>query len=279
VEEPLQFFCLTCESECICAECALHGKHRGHDVINVRDAAKQLPERASELNSLACIRAKELSGVLDDVLREKSDIATKCTTSRKELRCGFEKIRAGLESEEKALMGEVQRCIVEIAEILKPEEHQAESKLQEARAVLSRHHSAGDAISSLNAFVKLNEVLAIPPAPAHSGISFDNLKEQLQRGFKARLASLASVAAHIDSLPSQGLKPAPKREGLQDTEQQEADQENQKPRTPNFCQVATMQNNRAKPFESLQGWKYAQADGPAVRPSRNTLTSWLAPQE
>lgn len=38
--EPVRFFCRTCEGKCICAECAVSGQHQGHHVTNA-DAAWQ----------------------------------------------------------------------------------------------------------------------------------------------------------------------------------------------------------------------------------------------
>jgi len=176
VEEPLQFFCLTCECECICAECALHGGHRSHDVLNLRDAAKQLPERAADLMSAARLRAAELTGVVDGVSKEARNVAGIVGNRRRELSNQFEQVRSGLAAEEKALMSEVQRCSREVAEILHLGDFSQESIVRESHSELQRHHGLGDAISALNALVKLNRTLAVAPPPRSDGIVVHELK-------------------------------------------------------------------------------------------------------
>lgn len=37
-DEPLQYFCLDCESKCVCAECVIHGMHKGHECLSVKKA-------------------------------------------------------------------------------------------------------------------------------------------------------------------------------------------------------------------------------------------------
>lgn len=253
-EEPLQFFCLTCESECICAECALHGAHRNHDVLNLREAAKQLPERATDLLATARLRAEELTGVAEGVKSQRRNIADIVSRSRRELASQFEQVRAGLAAEERALVMEVQRCSSEVAEIMQAGDHSEELQVREAQAALRRHDAVGDSIASLNALVKLNAALATPPAARDGGVGAAELKMQLQRGFDSRLSSIATLAAQVEDLSKNAvlLEQFPKNtEGaglvIDEASAQklsfgtisgwgsdEADEENRKPTTPHF---------------------------------------------
>mmetsp|Transcript_27363 Transcript_27363/g.43833 ORF Transcript_27363/g.43833 Transcript_27363/m.43833 type:complete len:547 (-) Transcript_27363:215-1855(-) len=200
-EEPLQFFCLTCECECICAECALHGDHRGHEVLNLREAAKHLPEKAGELISNARMRSDELVTVTDRVSKCNNDIDNLVCASREELRRQFEQVQTGLLAEEKALMKEVERCFTEVATILQTGEDGYDGKVRAAEASLRvSHHGEKDAIEALNAFSKLKAVLHAQPAPKRKNISAKELQFQLEQSFKSRLASINSLSVQIDSL-------------------------------------------------------------------------------
>merc|ERR1712217_524139 len=73
-EEPLQYFCLRCQTECICAECVLNGSHRGHDVLNVREAMRGLPERVVALASSVRERAEEFAKLAERAGEGRRDI-------------------------------------------------------------------------------------------------------------------------------------------------------------------------------------------------------------
>merc|ERR1712107_724513 len=73
-EEPLQFFCLQCEEECLCAECALHGDHQGHEVENIRSAVHHVPEKAQELISAVRSRLEELNGLEGQLQAAKQEV-------------------------------------------------------------------------------------------------------------------------------------------------------------------------------------------------------------
>ena len=49
-EEPLAYFCLDCECKCICAECVIHGLHKGHEVLSVKKAYPLLQSKVSSLS-------------------------------------------------------------------------------------------------------------------------------------------------------------------------------------------------------------------------------------
>lgn len=197
-EESLQYFCLTCECQCICAECVIHGEHRGHDVLKIREAVKQLPQRSAELLKTARLRAEELTGMVEGVKTERENVAIFVMNSRQELSRQFEMVRAGLAAEETVLMGEVQRCSSEVLELIDVGDQTSEAHVQEAYQVLRRQNAAGDAIASLNALVKLNATLKVPPPSRDASVGITELKAHLQRGFDSRLASIASLTSQIE---------------------------------------------------------------------------------
>jgi hypothetical protein len=242
-------------------------------VLNLREAAKQLPERSAKLMSSARQRAEELTGVARSVKTEQGNISSIVASSRAELCNEFKQVRVGLVEEEKALCAEVQRCSGEVTEILEPPDHSHETVVREAQALLRRHHGAGDAIHSLNAFVKLTAALATPLASKDTGIGIDELKAQLQRGFDARLASIASLTSQIENL-SKVARPSPPTVHQPRVEKdvaqrisfgsstgwgsEEADIENRKPVTPYFHANSLPDSVQEQPGKVFGSWTSPQ---------------------
>ena len=48
-DEQIAYFCVTCNCPPICAECVIHGAHRGHDVQNIRKAHPQVLKQMEHL--------------------------------------------------------------------------------------------------------------------------------------------------------------------------------------------------------------------------------------
>merc|ERR1712217_412961 len=99
-DEPLQYFCLRCQTECICAECVLNGSHKGHDVLNVREATRGLPERIAALSSSVRSRAEEFASIAEQAGHGRREIAEVVTRGRKEIQNEFEQLAAVLRQEE-----------------------------------------------------------------------------------------------------------------------------------------------------------------------------------
>jgi hypothetical protein len=202
-EEPLQFFCLFCECECICAECALHGAHRGHDVMNLREAAKTLPERSAEMISTARIRSDELAGALQKVRQSQGVVAELFDCSRQELEKQFEQVCSGLLAEEKALLKEVQRCSTEVSNILDGgavAETKLEDAIRDAEMWMSTHMGEQDMIGALTAYSTLSRLFQQVPRVPRPRISTTELKQQLQHSFQSRLAGMNSLSLQIENL-------------------------------------------------------------------------------
>eukprot|EP00929_Paragymnodinium_shiwhaense_P111335 TRINITY_DN7924_c0_g1_i1.p1 TRINITY_DN7924_c0_g1~~TRINITY_DN7924_c0_g1_i1.p1 ORF type:complete len:584 (-),score=108.99 TRINITY_DN7924_c0_g1_i1:247-1998(-) len=201
-EEPLQFFCLRCETFCICAECALHGVHRGHDVLNVREAVKQLPEKISDLTSAAQARSEELLSIAEHAKDGSREIASICSGGRRELRSAIEKLRVALREEEQALLVEVDRCSADVTGILSIEDHPSEARVRDSHASLTKYHQAADAAMALNWFSKAKKAQAEPP-PSRPDLGSElhtQLRGQLQRGFEARLQGVQAVSSQLTDL-------------------------------------------------------------------------------
>lgn len=199
-EEPLQYFCLQCQTDCVCAECVLNGIHKGHDVLNVREATRGLPERIASLASSVRTRAEEFAGIAEQADHGRREIADIVTRGRQEIQREFEQLAAVLRQEEDALLDEVDRCSADVSEILGVKD---EAHVREAQTMLQRSHQAGDATQALDWYAKLKKAVAapLPQCPSVGGEDpVAPLKAQLRRGFDGRLAGIAEVAKRIAEL-------------------------------------------------------------------------------
>lgn len=206
-EDPLQFFCLECETEVCCAECVLHGPHRGHSVLNIRESAARLQDKVSAMAGQLQTQIDEISAEAQRIQRDRRDLAEAAAKGRSDLRAAFAQLRAALAEKEKALLVEVDQCAQEVEGILKTRAED-EGNFQEAIEGVQRAGRGGDAVESLNWYARLRQLIAEVPSPPPSSEAesvFLELKEQLQRGFDVRLKSGAAVhgrIARITSAPS-----------------------------------------------------------------------------
>jgi hypothetical protein len=201
----LQFFCLQCEATCICAECALHGDHRGHDVLNVRDAAAQLPGKVAELLATTQSKSEELAGILENVQEAQKDVTNITSRGRRDLRSALSRLQVALQEEEAALLAEVDRCSADVAEILVVSDHPSEAVARECHGNLQRHHRLGKStnpVQALNAFAKAKKAAqeSAPSRPEAGRELSSQLRGQLQCGFEARLAGIKAVSSEVASL-------------------------------------------------------------------------------
>lgn len=210
-DEPLQFVCVECASECICAECALHGDHRGHDVLNLREAARQLPQRAAELRATASARAEELAGLAGQAQDGERELGEAARRREQGLRSEVERARSRLRLEEAAVLASADRCSEEVEQMLgaEPEDERAgQRRVQDAHAQLRQALRGAQALNgdpaaqALNAYARLRQALqALPPQRREaSPAELEELKSQLQWGFDARLSAVLAAAARASQL-------------------------------------------------------------------------------
>lgn len=197
-EEPLQYFCLRCQTDCICAECVLHGEHRGHEVLNVREAVRQLPEKVGELAAAARLRAEEVAGVIEHAKAGRREMSHILERGRNDVRLLVEQLSLVLQKEEEALLAEVDGCAADVGAILQVD---GEQHLAAALHELRRHRDCGDAAQALLWYARVRQVVSTPAADSLDAERVAaQLKGQLQRGFESRLSGLASLAGYLAEL-------------------------------------------------------------------------------
>lgn len=213
-EEPLQYFCLKCQCDCVCAECVLNGTHRGHEVLNVREAVRRLPERVAELATAARLRAEEIAGAAERVRAGRQELALVAARGGKDLQAATERLAGALHREEEAVLAEVAHCAADVAEILRAD---CEPLIGEALVELRRATDAGAAAEALAWYARLRQAIA---APQQNRPSADpdrlagQLRGQLRRGFEGRLNGLAGLTRCVAELRAPELVAAAASGGL-----------------------------------------------------------------
>mmetsp|Transcript_89666 Transcript_89666/g.159272 ORF Transcript_89666/g.159272 Transcript_89666/m.159272 type:complete len:578 (+) Transcript_89666:87-1820(+) len=203
-EEPLNYFCMDCQSYCICAECVLHGEHQGHQVQCLREALQQLPEKVQSLSPLVRTRVEGLQTVASQARERRQEVQQAVSRGQEELAQVLKELRAALQQEEARILLDADASCKDIAALLDAEE---EASITEAHMTFSQAYKSGDAVQALNCYGKLKQVLLRPPsgAPAERGSSKAQLKSQLSRGFETRRSSLAEVSQRIAALRTPSL--------------------------------------------------------------------------
>lgn len=198
-EEPLNYFCVDCQSDCICAECVLRGEHQGHSVQCVREAARQLPLKVQGLVSDVRVRGEALKGLAARTRERRHDLAEAVSAGQEDLREALRRVSAALQEEERLLLQQVERCSSDVSGYFGADN---EAHIAEAHAMLSKFHQSGDVVQALNWYAKLHQALRSPPGgAAHGGSELvKQLKSQVCRGFESRLAMVQEVMSRVDAL-------------------------------------------------------------------------------
>jgi len=202
-DEPLQFFCLRCETGCICAECALHGDHRGHDVINIRDAASWLPGKVAEMSRSSLARAEQLTRVSLQSKDAVKDAISAINMTKQELSEAFRRLHDALQNEERAFTSEFRDCNKDVSDYLDEKDDSAAMELNNYVSELEKHHAVRDPIQALTSYAKLRKAMshsASPSSEANRKLCTE-MKSQLQRGFDARKASIAALESQLKQIP------------------------------------------------------------------------------
>ncbi|CAJ1340509.1 unnamed protein product [Effrenium voratum] len=194
-QEPLNYFCDQCQSDCICAECCLHGAHQGHTVQCALKAAELLPRKVDDLAAALHTRQRSVNAQGNRILERRMEVAQALSDGRQALQAAIETASASLQKEEGRLLQEAEQSI---SMSLMPDREEVEGKLAETHRRLSASLHSGDAVRALTWFRVLKEALAEPPADAGQEVS--KHLWALQGYFSEKCANLQKVAERLQSL-------------------------------------------------------------------------------
>eukprot|EP00928_Gymnodinium_smaydae_P088933 TRINITY_DN72969_c0_g1_i1.p1 TRINITY_DN72969_c0_g1~~TRINITY_DN72969_c0_g1_i1.p1 ORF type:complete len:549 (+),score=33.07 TRINITY_DN72969_c0_g1_i1:51-1697(+) len=154
-DEPATYFCVTCECTCICAECIVHGPHRGHEVMRVGRAFEALRARAGALLDEAQALEDDFAVVTDKLAWRRKDIERAAARGRASVRSAFARVRAQLADRETELLESLDAYEGDSLSRLERGTHDHDIRLSELSRLQESLRSrcrSGDAVDALNTY-------------------------------------------------------------------------------------------------------------------------------
>merc|ERR1712232_119319 len=153
--EPLQFFCMDCEGECLCSECAVDAAHGGRDVVKVKKAYESLAGDMDRVLECLAIRRDSHARSKRNCDTMRNDLNEVITRGKANLSDAFRQLRATLAQKEAELTDAVDNCENStgqaIASRVTPCRTQA-AGLQEAQAALRKIDTRAGNVGDINAY-------------------------------------------------------------------------------------------------------------------------------
>lgn len=110
-EEPLGYFCFDCETECICAECAIHGKHKGHDVMQIKKAYPIIKDKIEEMFLHVTGKIDEIELRNEKLENQKKEIINQGNSAKQQVLVSFEDLRARIDRKEREIISQIERTV------------------------------------------------------------------------------------------------------------------------------------------------------------------------
>eukprot|EP00744_Colponema_vietnamica_P009095 GILI01012949.1.p1 GENE.GILI01012949.1~~GILI01012949.1.p1 ORF type:complete len:468 (-),score=80.29 GILI01012949.1:1178-2581(-) len=104
-DEEVTYFCLDCESSCICTECIVHGVHRSHEVQSLKRAFPLVKAKVEDMLFHLSSRMEDLSLMEQRVESHRREIIENTQTIKQQMAKAFEEVRQRLDKKERELMG------------------------------------------------------------------------------------------------------------------------------------------------------------------------------
>ncbi|CAE8604930.1 unnamed protein product [Polarella glacialis] len=132
-EESVRFFCLDCQTECTCAECAVQrdGRHYGHDVVNVRSAYHRLSSSIDSLLVASSARAQERAEALKRSAALRLELDLILSRGKQGIQEAFNRLHASIQHKESALLKGAEDCGQAADAILLDRAEQVERRAEE----------------------------------------------------------------------------------------------------------------------------------------------------
>ncbi|CAG9313050.1 unnamed protein product [Blepharisma stoltei] len=112
-DEVPNYYCFECESECICSECAIHGLHKGHEVMRVKTAFPIIKGKVEDMLLLLSNKQDELQNLEEKIEQRKKETLDQSHTAKQQIKHAFEDLRARLDKKEKELTSQADRFLEE----------------------------------------------------------------------------------------------------------------------------------------------------------------------
>lgn len=224
--EAPTYFCATCESLCVCSDCVVHGKHRGHEVMRTARAFEALRGRAGHVLDEALALEDDFAVVMDKLAWRRKDISRAAARGRASVRSAFARVRSQLVDRETELLDSLDTYESDSLERLDQGSTDHENRLAELRRLQESLRSGcrgNDAVAALNAYAAAKAAIASlreafrqdELAAARSPDDFVNLAGSARTELDLHAEGLASLEEAVASLCERGVETtlAPARRG------------------------------------------------------------------
>lgn len=161
-EIPL-YFCATCECQCVCAECVVHGRHQGHEVMKVSRAHEALRARAGTLLDEALALEDDFAVVQDKMNWRRKDVERAAARGRASVRSAFARVRAQLADREAELLESLdsyEHGTLSRLDANSSDHDRRLSELCQLRDTLRANCRTGEAVQALNAYATAKAAMA-----------------------------------------------------------------------------------------------------------------------
>jgi len=211
-EEPMQFFCLDCESEPVCAECVVHqgALHHGHRVLKIKDAFKKLcHEEMLRLEQVGRDRTEDRAQAAHraDVL--KRDLSLSISQGRQRIQESFARLRNTMNQKGAQMQSGIEACSRAADAVLAGRTAQIDERVGEiwdAHAMLSNFDTDGDEVKILNTYAVLQLAVSryMEPFESVDGGGFmrllDGMKTQVRDAIAEQLANASHLSGRVSEV-------------------------------------------------------------------------------
>jgi len=215
-EEPLQFFCLDCETEPVCAECVVHhgSAHHGHRVLKIKEAFMRLSnEELPRLEQMARDRAEARAQAAQRAEALRRDLSLTISQGRQRIQEAFVRLRVGLSQKEAQLLAGVEDCVRAADAVLQVRGAQVEERagqVWDSHSMLSKFETRGDEVKALNTYAAARVAVArfLEPMEGVDGGGvvrlLDMLKSQVREALKEQVAAVATLSTRVPEIRHSG---------------------------------------------------------------------------
>ena len=158
--EPLTYLCLDCMSNCICAECVVHGIHKNHEVLNIKKAYPLIFKKLEDLCKYANDQKKSIFLVNETITKKKNLVNTLIDRCKNEIHNTFEQIKMRLENKEKEIINNTTSLLYNNIEELNNFEIELQknsSNLEEIVGKINNILKKKDELNTINYFCENND--------------------------------------------------------------------------------------------------------------------------
>lgn len=197
-DETLSYFCFDCESQCICAECVIHGEHLGHEVMQIKKAYPIIKDKVEEMFFNVSNKIDEIELRAEKIETQKKDIIDQGNAAKQQVFISFEDLKNRIEKKEREIIGQIEKVM---QDCLKETENYSRIILSKVKAMETISQSVKKVLASATP-VDLLDFYA-----ENKGKVLANLESEMSTlgnidrstNFRCAISS-TSLSEHIDSI-------------------------------------------------------------------------------